>query len=63
MNATHVVLRQFPGPGSVMLKPGTQVDASTWRNTRVLESSKYLGPLVTPAADADSPRESKKGGR
>jgi len=65
MNATHEVLRRFPGPGSVVLQPGTQVDASKWRNASTLVESRYLRTLPGSAPVLEPPRqsESKKGGR
>jgi hypothetical protein len=41
---THVVVKPLPLGGEV-LEPGTEVDASDWRNREVLESQRYLKSL------------------
>jgi hypothetical protein len=41
---THVVVRRLPGP-SGMLEPGTEVDASAWRNVAGLEAGRFIQPL------------------
>lgn len=42
---THVVTKTLPGPQGP-IDPGTEVDASQWRNTRLLESQRYIKPLL-----------------
>lgn len=42
---THIVLKKLPGPNGKELKPGTEVDASEWRNTPLLVAQRYLKPL------------------
>lgn len=56
MPPTHVVLRPFPGPGGPQL-PGTEVDASEWRNTESLVKRRYLRPIAQAAARTPSPAE------
>lgn len=41
---THVVTRPLSTKDEV-LQPGTEVDASTWRNARLLEEQRYLKPI------------------
>ena len=55
MTATHVVVRPFPGPGGLQL-PGTEVDASEWRNTSSLVQRRYLRPIDKPAQRIPTPR-------
>lgn len=52
MVGTHVVLRPFDAAGN-RLMAGTLVDASDWKNTERLVSTKYL----RPASPADRNRE------
>lgn len=33
--------------GEMVLQPGTEVDASGWKNSRILEEQRYLRPLNT----------------
>jgi hypothetical protein len=40
--STHVVLKRIPGVKAV---PGTEVDATEWRNAFLLEKQRYLKPL------------------
>jgi len=49
---THVVLKKLPGPNGD-IKPGTEVDASEWRNTPLLVSQRYLKLLD----GVEAPRE------
>lgn len=42
---THKVLKQLPGPGGKIIKAGTEVDASEWRNAHLLVKQRYLEPL------------------
>lgn len=42
--STHVVVKPLPTSEGV-LAPGTEVDASTWRNTAALESLRYIKPI------------------
>lgn len=39
---THVVLKRIPGTS---YEPGTEVDASEWRNAMLLVDQRYLKPL------------------
>jgi hypothetical protein len=39
---THVLLRRVPG---IDLEPGTEIDASEWRNAPLLVEQRYLKPL------------------
>ncbi len=55
MTATHVVVRPFPGPGGLQL-PGTEVDASEWRNASSLVQRRYLRPIDRPAEQIPTPR-------
>jgi hypothetical protein len=41
---THVVLRKLPGPNGE-ISPGTEVDASEWRNAPLLVKQRYLKPI------------------
>lgn len=61
----HEVIRPFPGPGSVMLQAGEEVDTSTWLHTDRLVANRYLRPVrkkkaVEPPA-VSAAKESKKG--
>jgi hypothetical protein len=51
--ATHVVLRAFPGPGSLELKQGTLVDARDWRNVDALVQARYLRERTVAEAEAE----------
>lgn len=41
---THVVTRPLPTANGT-LEVGTEVNASKWRNARLLESQRYIKPL------------------
>lgn len=56
---THVVLRAFE-VGGKLLDAGTAVNASAWRNTERLVSTKYLRPahdVDRAARAADGPKK------
>ncbi len=55
MGPTHVVMRPFPGPGGLQI-PGTEVDASEWRNASSLVQRRYLRPIERPAERIPTPR-------
>lgn len=40
--ATHVVVREFKGPGGEVFRSGQQVDAGRFPNLRSLISARYL---------------------
>ena len=67
MDATHVVLRRFPGPESIPLEPGTRVNASEWRNRERLVTGRYLKPLpegnTKPSDDHGAGGEGRGGRR
>lgn len=50
---THVVMKALPGPNGT-LQPGTEVDASEWRNAPLLVSQRYLKPLDGVEAQNES---------
>jgi hypothetical protein len=52
---THLVLKKLPGPNGELV-PGTEVDASEWRNLKLLVEQRYLKPLdgVEAPANLDS---------
>lgn len=52
MKPTHTVLRKFPGPNGD-LKPGTEVDASEWRNAVLLERQRFIKRLDGVEASVD----------
>jgi hypothetical protein len=54
--STHIVTKRLPN-GEGFLEPGTKVDASKWRNTRLLESQRYIKPIEK---SDDKPRQSGK---
>lgn len=54
--ATHVVVRPFPGPRGE-LAPGTEVDASDWRNASQLVRRRYLRSLDKAAEKIPAPRK------
>jgi hypothetical protein len=54
--ATHIVVRSFPGPQGEMT-PGTEVDASSWRNTSQLVRRRYLRPIDRAAEKIPAPRK------
>ncbi|HEX7334225.1 MAG TPA: hypothetical protein VF290_22155 [Pyrinomonadaceae bacterium] len=56
---THVVLKKLPGPNGKELKPGTEVDASEWRNALLLVEQRYLKPLD----GVEAPIEASAGSR
>lgn len=41
---THVVIKKLPGSNGHIL-PGTEVDASEWRNAQLLVAQRYLKPI------------------
>jgi hypothetical protein len=45
MSATHVVAKPFEVKAGKRLETGTEVDASTWRNTDNLVKHRYLKPI------------------
>ena len=49
---THLVLKKLSGPDGE-IKPGTEVDASEWRNAPLLVRQRYLKPLD----GVEAPRE------
>jgi hypothetical protein len=55
-HSTHVVTRAFQGPGSRQLAPGSEVDASGWRNADRLVALRYLRPIEQPATPIPTPR-------
>jgi len=54
---THVVVRPFDADGR-RLDTGTRVDASAWRNTRLLVEQGYLAP-APPEPDAQQRSDAK----
>lgn len=52
MKPTHTVLRKFPGPNGD-LRPGTEVDASEWRNAVLLERQRFIKRLDGVEASVD----------
>ena len=40
--ATHVVVREFRGPGGTVFRSGQQVDAGSFPNLRNLIAARYL---------------------
>jgi hypothetical protein len=46
------VLKRIPKGGDEYLESGTIVDASTFRNARILESNRYLGEVTEEEAKA-----------
>ena len=53
---THVVVRPFPGPRG-QFTPGTEVDASDWRNASQLVRRRYLRPIGRAAEKIPAPRK------
>jgi hypothetical protein len=39
---THIVVKQFGGPGGKEFIPGQAVDATAWPNLKVLVAARYL---------------------
>jgi len=68
MNATHEVVRAFPGPEGI-LAAVTRVDASTWRNREKLVEQRRLRPITSPGlspatvAEASEPSSRRGKGR
>lgn len=58
MKPTHIVLKKLPGPNGD-IKPGTEVDASEWRNAPLLVEQRYLKPLDGVEASIDLPAEAE----
>lgn len=57
---THIVTKRLPmGDGYVEI--GAEVDASEWRNTRLLEEQRYIRPIDN--AREDKSKEKKHGTR
>lgn len=57
--STHVVTRPLP-MGKEMLEPGAEVDASTWRNVRLLVEQRYLQPIPGTQPETVQPDEREK---
>ena len=53
---THVVLRPIP-KGQETLQPGVEVDASTWRNAKLLVEQRRLQPIDKAVSEPDGRRK------
>jgi hypothetical protein len=56
VEATHVVMRSFPGPGGRQFRRGEKVDARAWLTVEALEKQKVLARLGGSASDAHTER-------
>jgi len=57
---THVVVKSLPFGGKT-LEPGTEVNASEWRNAAALESQRYIKPIQPDGREKRMGRKDKDG--